>query len=205
MTTPIHAAEDLRPFASRHLPYELEQLIACAEMLAAPSPGVAANSDFAPYVNNALLESFLVHLRTLDDFLGARRGRRGDRPKDVLAIDYLPRWNPRRFLDAATRDAVNAQLAHLSVDRKRGVDVQWSYVLLALTAVESFACFVGELRKSEESREWFDALGPAVTEAGSRLRHLIGESHRLAGDNANGRQVCIAKQTTGFQRGCHLG
>ena|SRR5947209_8652432 len=90
-------------------------LAQAGELERLPPPGIV------DAIGDALLEAALVHLRLLDDFLGA--GRQSQAPKpgdldDVFARHWLPSWKPRGFLTPTQRSRINAQLAHLSARRR---------------------------------------------------------------------------------------
>lgn len=128
-----HAPEVLEAFATEHIPYELNMLVAVTVRL--PS----AERD--QVITNAYIESFCTHLRVLDDFLGADHIPLGSRARDVLAVDFLASWTPTRFLDRRTREAVNAQVAHLSIYRVSGPKHPW-HLRLARQACDAFGNFV---------------------------------------------------------------
>jgi hypothetical protein len=79
-----------------------------------------------PFVGNGLLESLLVHIRLLDDFLAnkRRRGPQGD--DDLTASDYNPVWLGNGFLKDDERSSINKKVAHLTRSRQdKDVDRQW--------------------------------------------------------------------------------
>lgn len=110
--------DDLDEFARTHLLYEIHVLTAQGRKLAAE---YAVKFDpvnrFVPPEVDALIEAGLVHLRLLDDFLGATRRQH---KTDVLASDWPGNWEQRRFLSNAERGRINRELAHLTSDRKFG-------------------------------------------------------------------------------------
>jgi hypothetical protein len=110
--------------ASKHLNYEIFMLRETAIRLAAEQP----------YVERcALLESFTIHARSLDDFLWHPVPPKDN---DVLAEHYFPggTWNTKPTRPAALeelRKKVGATIAHLSYDRPpAGQEHHWDYVAL---------------------------------------------------------------------------
>jgi hypothetical protein len=110
-----------------------------------------SSADFV-VLGNALLEDELLHVRNLDDFLGATTRQQDD----VLATDYLPTWTPTRILtDDECRDA-NKRLFHLSLQR-RHLHVQWDRVGIARRTINAFTAFHQELAKQHPARAaWFE-------------------------------------------------
>ncbi len=85
--------DGLRTLAQEHVAYELEMLVWTATTLyrdSAARPGHALG--LAQDARNAVLESFLVHARILDDFLLNHTGQDGD---DVCAKHFGP-WGRKR-------------------------------------------------------------------------------------------------------------
>lgn len=171
----LHKDDVLEPFAARHLPYELMQLVGTAGALTLRS-SISAPIEIGEHVKNALLDSFLMHLRALDDFLGARRGTAKTRTRDVLAVDFLPTWEPSRVLDKPVRNAVDAQLAHLSVHRVPGPDHPWYYLDLAHSVVEAFEAFVLDVEEAEKDHDhrWAPRLRSVSDSAWARFNEYAG-------------------------------
>lgn len=99
------------------------QLIACAgdvgyELKMIGVLGRLKTSIDLPFVGYGLLESLLLHVRLLDDFLANRR-RRGPKGRDDLtAKDYNSSWSGNGFLTPDERSAINKKLAHLTRSRQ---------------------------------------------------------------------------------------
>ena len=96
----------------------------------APPPGSVPRPSTV--MSNAQIESFMVHLRNLIEFLFTRKP--GD--TDVAAVDFCApgAWNPaitQSLIDA--RQRVNKELAHLTTDRISGSSLkkQWDFARLA--------------------------------------------------------------------------
>jgi hypothetical protein len=120
----------LLEYSGEHLKYEIDMLREAAALL----PGIAPDTTW----ENAVLESWVVHLRNLIDFLYPRR-RRAD---DVVADDFVDdpdEWERRRRpLSEPIREArerADKRLAHLTTQRKGPEDLEgkeWAFA--ALTA-----------------------------------------------------------------------
>jgi hypothetical protein len=80
------------------------QLVACAgdvgyELKMIGVPGQLKTPTDLPFVGYGLLESLLVHVRLLDDFLANRRRKGRDGDDDLTARDYRSSWSSYGFLD----------------------------------------------------------------------------------------------------------
>jgi hypothetical protein len=93
--------------ALEHIYYEIDQFL---------QAGLISTSD--DWINNALLESSLVHVRALLDFFekSVRSHRNGQELDDVLSIDY---GFPSQVVPVAGiyRERLNKDLAHLTYSR----------------------------------------------------------------------------------------
>jgi len=141
--------EDLSFFAQEHISYEIGMLVNDVYTWA-HSPGILA----VP-IQFALMESALVHLRLLDDFLtlpsrltNEADARGGGRQlvelDDVLATDYLDEWQPssKRLL-GESRQGINSHVAHLSMSRQS--QRAWDLLTLTDTVAREFLRFIGSL------------------------------------------------------------
>lgn len=105
-------APGLAAFARRHISYEIGMAATVTQVLHQP-PGLHGEA-----LKNVLLESVLVHLRLLDDFVGRATRAHAD---DVLALDYLDTWDPVEGGPLGEfRRPINTQVAHLSIAREAG-------------------------------------------------------------------------------------
>jgi hypothetical protein len=108
---------ELLEYSKEHVFYELWMLIRSADLLG--ETVVTPSGLMRPPYWNAALESFVLHLRNLVDFLYPTNIK----PKDVLADDFFPqRLRPSGFptippLLAAARGRAHKQLSHLTTDR----------------------------------------------------------------------------------------
>ena len=148
---------DLRAFAEEHVCYEVEMLIGTSRMLS-PQPRSVAD--------NAMLESFLVHARLLDDFLTLKVPKPGSKfEDDVVAGHYIMKWTPRTILTEADRDLVNKFVAHLTSGRMTKEPVP----VLALRAkvLSGFQRFLAELPPAK--RPWFDRAAETLIAAAAPM------------------------------------
>jgi hypothetical protein len=126
-----------------------------------------------PFVGNGLLESLLLHVRLLDDFLGNRRRRGPEGDDDLTAKDYNSSWSNNGFLKRDERTAINKKLAHLTRSRRNqkvdqrwrtsgALDAEgnWHRIDLAKRALASFTNFIETL--SPDAQQLFQ---PALTDA----------------------------------------
>jgi hypothetical protein len=149
------------------------------KMLCATAYQLLRPSRLRGALSNAVVESFLVHPRLLDDFFGS--ASRGPKRRDVLATDFHPTWQCQRVLTTAERDGISGKVVHLSSDRVHGFP--WNVGDIVVRFADTFSDFVGE----DPSRR-------------KQFAQVLGESSRVAGvfrlavDVA--RQTgCVARQT----------
>lgn len=112
MTRTIRSQEELRQ-ASNHLFYEIWMFQTLAQGMASGIAGEGA-------INNALLESFAIHVRALIGFFYSENPR-GD---DIIAEDFFPNpedWISQRPLKAELLDRAkkraDKEVAHLTYTR----------------------------------------------------------------------------------------
>lgn len=129
-----------------HVAYEIDMLQATAILL--------RTGMIEGRLKNAVLESTLVHLRLVDEFLAGSGGR----SDDVSAIDYLPTWAPRNVLTEDERRDVNKRVHHLTT-RRIGQSYMWPLALCE-DAVRACVDFLTELEREEPRRGgWFRSRG----------------------------------------------
>lgn len=134
-------SERLRGWAAEHLMYEVETLAFVVLELGKRPGGM---------VTNALLESFVVHFRCLNDFLWRDRGKHN--PRDAFAADFCSRgaWKdvreglPQEALSQVRPRRFGREVMHLTYDRIDGIGEkkEWpcgKVLLEILTALEKFA------------------------------------------------------------------
>jgi hypothetical protein len=128
---------DLSDYARSHVCYEVRMLLGTYALL--PRARDLIEHD-------AALESFLLHARALDDFLGCSDPRKGD----VVAGRYVDTWQPRYPLTPEQRRSVGKRVAHLTEDR---VDKESIQVLALLAAVAAgFERFLAMLPPEQQSQ-----------------------------------------------------
>jgi len=148
--------------ASVHVKYELDMLAATVSFL---SKGLGETNQ---HTWNAYLESFVLHLRNLIDFLYPPNRRNARNADDILADDYVKdvtSWNADRpaktdlLRDAETK--VNKQVAHLTYSRLRA-DKNWMWAAILADLEKVVICFFNHLPPSRAA--WFagaESQGPA--------------------------------------------
>jgi hypothetical protein len=145
-------AADLEQFAKDAVTYEV------TTMLGEVGHPNLHGSD--PVLQVALIEAVLVHVRLLDEFHGQTGANA--HPNDVLASHFLPTWTPTRTLSPPDRDAINAQLAHMSTQRTSGYS--WDLATLVTDACRMFVSFVDAVRVANPGRAaWFDPAYQAAS------------------------------------------
>lgn len=148
-TLPPHSTYVLRSMAE-HVGYEVQQMGDATKLIRA-GKFPTDRPTFDRVVGNALLESVLIHVRSLDDFFRRTVSLEDD---DVFAVHYLPTWSPTRLLTKSQRDKVNKSLAHLTSARATG-PVSWPLDVVD-NALDVFRSFAVDLRASFPPRfAWF--------------------------------------------------
>lgn len=147
--------EDLKA-ASKHLSYEIQMLYGTANLL-------AQGNIYSWAVHNALLESFLIHVRIMLEFLYAQKPW----PDDVIAEDFFD--DPNEWVQARPKKSdllkdahkrAGKQLAHLSYTRLAITPEKkaWRFMKIAKQVDQVFKKFLkivpanrldGSLRKED--------------------------------------------------------
>src|SRR5258706_1833621 len=97
---------------SQHIDYEFQMLISTAAAL--PSQ-LHLPKSLEDLIKNALLESFLIHARSLYHFLFSDRLGARIKDTDFIAQDYAPKWQGNYDHQIkAEYDRVNWEIAHLT-------------------------------------------------------------------------------------------
>jgi hypothetical protein len=143
---------DLADYARSHVCYELRMLVGTHALL---------SRAVEPIEHDAAVESFLLHARVLDDFLGCAEPRKGD----VVARHYVDTWQPVHPLTPELRRSIDKRLAQLTEERVDKESIQILSILAAVAA--GFRRFLGTL--PAEQQPWFaqaarqiSALSPFV-------------------------------------------
>lgn len=112
-------------------------------------PGGLPQDDVRGFPNpvwDAVLEAWLVHLRTLDEFFRLTRPEKGS----AIAKQWLKQWGSGGFLHDDL-DAIDRQVAHLN--SKRRSPNEWDVDGLTRRACETFVRFAEDVRvKRGEAR-----------------------------------------------------
>jgi hypothetical protein len=147
-----------RRTVARHIRFEVHALWATAIEYTYRSRGVCGSDVI---IDNALIESCLVHARLLADFLDAKKATY----EDALAVHYAPSWHSRDTLTKDERDLINWMIMHLSAERIRvteGLDL----VKIAERVLQVMGQFIAQIIEPEIQR-WFE---PVVRELATFAR-----------------------------------
>ena len=138
--------------ASKHLHYEFWMLTSLANGLAS---GIGAGG----WLHNALIESFVIHVRVLIDFLYAEQPR----TDDVVAADYFHssdewiKWRPphSETLKKA-RIRTHKELAHLTYERLNVTPETkpWAFIEITNEIQKVMRIFLEKVPKRLLSYEW---------------------------------------------------
>jgi hypothetical protein len=132
--------------------YEIHQLAGCMTLLKRGEARKLGDPAAAGITTNALLESALIHCRSLDDFFGLLRTE--GTTDDVFATDFDPEWPARRVLNGKERASINKRLAHLTTQRISGPE-RWELQAFD-RMLNTFADFLDGLEQRQPARrQWF--------------------------------------------------
>lgn len=147
-------ADKTRPMSemAEHVAYEGFMLSGTTQLLELDFPPLDRVEPTVRLVTrNALLESSLVHIRVLDDFLSMKEAAQ---PDDVVAVDFLPSWEPRSCLTPDGRASVNKRTMHLTTVRGDG-PAPWQ-LDKGREVMRNFRTFLQALHASDSAKaEWF--------------------------------------------------
>src|SRR5659263_136980 len=119
---------------AEHVAYEVNMLVETARRLTPPLADTVTN--------NAHLESFLIHARSLDNFL--RPIPKNPQQDDVFAQHFYAKWIGKGSLPDGLRDDVNKRVAHLT-DTRVGEQADVSPAGVARSLLGSFCDFSAQL------------------------------------------------------------
>jgi hypothetical protein len=155
MTRKTRTKEELRK-ASDHLYYEFWMLHSLASGLAS---GIAGQGP----LHNALIESFVIHVRALIDFLYPNRPK----ADAVIAADFFntqKEWDKLRpdqskILKKAKRRA-HKEVAHLSYDRQKVTmeEKGWNFLEISLEIQEVMKIFLTNINKNILGSCWKESI-----------------------------------------------
>jgi hypothetical protein len=166
-----HDLDVLVAMATEHVTYEVTRLMLWTfisvppESINAPTPQHAVG--LSNILRQATLESSLVHLRNVAEFLVSPRSTA--RPTDLIADDYFDEASTGRpghvfgTSDAehrTTMTEIHRRVAHLSVQRVGLAPFDWTSVLEQVpTIVVHFSAFLRDLRDAHPERvHWFGEI-----------------------------------------------
>jgi len=155
----VRTVEELRGVAN-HLRYEVDMLQSSARGIAS---GVFGGKNT---VANAMLEVFVLHVRSVVDFLYPRG--RHIKDDDVLASDFFDsaeRWCKIRDKHIAkelreslndTRDRADKEMAHLTYSRLKVTPAEkgWPYIKIANEARKAIKVFIDGAPKTKIGSGW---------------------------------------------------
>lgn len=113
---------ELEKFWEEHLKYEFD-------MLCYTENEIASGLSTQPQAN-VLLESFLIHVRNLNDFFYPKNSRNDD----AVAADFHSSWKPApsNILTDPLIERIHKEVAHLTWKRKSdSKDKEWDYKSIA--------------------------------------------------------------------------
>ena len=158
--------------ASEHVNYELDMLAATISFLSKGS------GETNQHTWNAYLESFVIHLRSVIDFLYPPTNHKQD---DILAEDYVTNvaeWNNDRpaktnlLRDAKTK--ADKQVAHLTYARV-SADKDWNWEGISADLNKVVICFFDHL--PDGRRTWFPVIASMGPAGPTGTPSQIGRAH----------------------------
>lgn len=122
----------LLTYSAEHVAYEFDMFLWIAGLGSVRSSLFAPDERAAAYLQNLLLEGFVLHLRSIVEFFFPGNPK----PDDVVAADFCADavWQPK--LPGVLKEArirANKELAHLTSKRKPGVGASKGWDLVRLS------------------------------------------------------------------------
>jgi len=159
--------QELLDYSAEHVAYEVQMLRGTKALLAAIATGAL---DVSLVMKNALIESWMVHLRDLVEFLYPAVPKQGD----VIATDFFDsraEWERIRPSQSESlkkaRKRANKELAHLTTGRKGPGDREkgWAFHDLTSELVDVLRTFGEKASEAKLHQKVRDALAisPALT------------------------------------------
>jgi hypothetical protein len=137
----------LLAYSEEHVVYEFDMFLWLARVCGSGARLGAPTATDAARLSNVLIESFVVHLRNVIDFLYLDRPK----PTDVVAADFFDPsvWEGLRPAISATLESArvraNKEIAHLTTERMRAV-LRKRAGILQVSQARSGHCFVWSSR-----------------------------------------------------------
>jgi len=138
--------------ASEDLYYEYAMMCGVAALLANPNLPESVT-------NNALLESFAVHARSLLQFLYIDKPFRDD---DVVAVDFVPNWPNGRIARTSLLETVDfrvgKEVAHLTYSRAnvKPECKSWHHKMISDEIRDTFRVFLSRVPDRLLGPSWDD-------------------------------------------------
>jgi hypothetical protein len=157
-------------YARDHVCYDVRMLVETFALLARMQDGRLARTVVE---HDAVLESFLLHARSLDAFLG----KTGPMKDDVLGSDYVAGWQQKYALSKAERDIVNKRVVHLTKLREPKTDVPVGEILAHVAT--GLGRFLAALQADQRPAfaEAFARLATPMPEGGTTNTSQDSASH----------------------------
>lgn len=167
-----YSDEYLLDYSKEHLYYEFDMFLWAARLLGSGAPRGASTREDAVRLNSALIETFVVHLRNVIEFLykgtpaeDPPHPYRGQpRDTDVAAEDFCPAggWHPtitQPLTDA--HDRADKEVGHLTTWRLPASDQGkvWDFTRLADALLPTMRLFVQTALPERLSRNVVDVVG----------------------------------------------
>lgn len=141
---PKSTPAQLDRWASKHIRYEVQMLVAGAIELSRYERIPPAGGFERPTIDDALLEATLVHLRLLDDFL---RNKGDDR--DIKAKLWVS--GTFKGIDPAVWDLIGGRVAHLA-KRRDDPTSGWDIRGMAFATCAEMSRFIEAVEVAEPER-----------------------------------------------------
>ena len=145
----------LLAYSEEHVSYEVQMFFTMIEIGVKGRVTLGGAPEITPTLSNALLESIVIHLRNLIDFLYPKNPQL----TDIVASDFFDpdQWESLRtaLTDtlSAARVRANKEMAHLTTDRIFGIppEKRWDFVGLATELRMVLQIFVKNAKQSRLS------------------------------------------------------
>ena len=159
-----------------HLYYELSMLLGTSRILVSDYFQLTAS----PTLKNAVLESFLVHLRSLKDFLWDKDKKRKN---DDIVADHFGQNCSRRNTKCQDKlggksideidTAINKQISHLTESRTNSLQGknQWQIREIACDLAQYFDEFLKNVEVEKMNEEYASGLQKLVSDFKSDCLH----------------------------------
>lgn len=141
----------LLDYSQNHVYYEFDMFLWLGRTFGPTTQLRAPTEPDVQRLNNLVIEGFAIHLRNVLDFFYVDVLRRGPRPTDVVAADFLEPgdWQcirpalPDAGLLRTASFRADKEIAHLTTDRKpsNAEDRGWDFAPLAAASIPVMRLF----------------------------------------------------------------